>query len=212
MVATSLAQLRSSLTWTSQIWSQVLVDGVEWTQRHLGDLRMPLLVLHGVEDKMVLVSGSRWAKKTIKISPHLITFQGNCEEGSKPGQKTGDDPGMFDKCRFWLSWKCPQIQILGPNVSFIFFICQGASHHVLLDRPTLVESILLDWVIQRSQNNWYLHTAKSLFLEGRKESIFSSCNIVHPRLFLKPLDLDTLRAWNCTASASLKTNIWPCFL
>ena len=125
MVATSLAQLRSSLTWTSQIGSQVLVDGVEWTRRHLGDLRMPLLVLHGVEDKMVLVSGSRWAQKTIKISPHLITFQGNCEEGSKPGQKTGDDPGMFDKCRFWLSWKFPQTQILGPNVSFIFFYLPG---------------------------------------------------------------------------------------
>ena len=38
---------------------QVLIDGTEWTLRHLGDLRMPLLVLHGVEDEMVLVSGSR---------------------------------------------------------------------------------------------------------------------------------------------------------
>ena len=27
---------------------------------------------------------------------------------------------------------------------------QGASHHVLLDQPTLVENILIDWVLQRS--------------------------------------------------------------
>ena len=28
---------------------------------------------------------------------------------------------------------------------------------------------------------------------------------------MKPLDLDTLTPWDCTASASLKTNFWPCF-
>ena len=39
--------------------SQVLVDGTEWALNHLGELKMPLLVLHGVEDQMVLVSGSR---------------------------------------------------------------------------------------------------------------------------------------------------------
>ena len=45
---------------------EVLVDGTEWALRHLQELKTPLLVLHGVEDELVLVSGSRWFNIPIK--------------------------------------------------------------------------------------------------------------------------------------------------
>jgi len=82
--------------------AQVLIDGTEWALRHLQELKTPLLVLHGVEDEMVLVSGSRELVKRARSR----------------------DKGL----------------VMIPN----------ASHHVLLDRPTLVENTLLEWVVQRS--------------------------------------------------------------
>ena len=45
---------------------EVLVDGTEWALRHLQELKTPFLVLHGVEDELVLVSGSRWINIPIK--------------------------------------------------------------------------------------------------------------------------------------------------
>ena len=39
----------------------------------------------------------------------------------------------------------------------------------------------------------------------------SLSTVAAPLKDLKPLDLDTLRPWDCTASASLETNFWPCF-
>ena len=60
---------------TKAFWSgiQALIDGTEWTLRHLGNLRTPFLVLHGVEDQMVLVSGSRWFGKPNYIFSSIMS-------------------------------------------------------------------------------------------------------------------------------------------
>ena len=49
------------------------MDGTEWALKHLGELKMPLLVLHGVEDQMVLVSGSRWQSAILVTSIQICS-------------------------------------------------------------------------------------------------------------------------------------------
>ena len=67
----------SLLSWRIQIWpcpgafslafvdrdeKQVVIESIDWAVDHLEDLRIPFLVLHGIEDHLSLLSGSRWAK------------------------------------------------------------------------------------------------------------------------------------------------------
>ena len=67
----------SLLSWWIQIWrcpgafslafvdrdeKQVVIESIDWAVYRLEDLRIPFLVLHGIEDHLSLLSGSRWAK------------------------------------------------------------------------------------------------------------------------------------------------------
>ena len=76
----ALHRNRSSLlSWRIQIWpcpgalhfslafvdrdeKQVVIESIDWAVDRLEDLRIPFLVLHGIEDHLSLLSGSRWAK------------------------------------------------------------------------------------------------------------------------------------------------------
>ena len=54
---------------------------------------------------------------------------------------------------WWSQWV--DTSILFNNIIVVTtLLTQGASHHVLLDRPALVERILTDWVIQRASKDW----------------------------------------------------------
>ena len=38
---------------------QVVINSLDWAVGHMEDLRMPLLILHGIDDQLSLLSGSR---------------------------------------------------------------------------------------------------------------------------------------------------------
>ena len=46
--------------WTWQKWKQVVINSIDWAVSRLEDLRMPFLILHGLQDQLSLPSGSRW--------------------------------------------------------------------------------------------------------------------------------------------------------
>ena len=50
----------SIICWLEMKWKQVVMNSMDWAVGHMEDLRMPLLILHGIDDKLSLLSGSRW--------------------------------------------------------------------------------------------------------------------------------------------------------